>query len=1116
MNGTGQPTPARLTRRDFAFIAACIALAAIATFVIVRHYHDAFPESSIDFRYDRNTSRAVAERFLRAQGIDVRDMKHAVRFESDDDARIFLERSLGLDGARNTMRGEVRLWTWRHRWFRPLQEEEFSVEVAPTGEIVSFTHTIPEDRAIAGIVSAPPGEFLRSIGARPEDLRLVSTSERHLPRRVQRIYTWDSISIHPAGAPYRHTVTADGARITGYSQRLKVPETWLRSYRELRSKNNAAGAVDMIFMAASIIAALVVFIVRLRRGDLHFRFLLGVGIAAIVLTAGSELNSMPEQLAYYDTTTSYPAFVASSVLGSLLRSIGTAMLLVVLCGAGEVLYRERMPRKLAIPHAFSRAALRSRRVFLSLILGYTLVPLFIAYQIVFYLTARKFGAWSPAEVPYDELLKSTLPWMTILFAGFYPALSEEFLSRAFSIPFFERVFRSRIAAIVLAAFVWGFGHSTYANQPFWIRGVEVGIVGIIAGVLMLRAGLLPLLIWHFTVDAVYTASLLFASGNAYYVASAAGASLIFAVPLIAMIAGYVRNGGFAPDEALSNDTIPLVPAPPPPETPLAPAQFPGAIHTTRTRVTACIAAVLLAAGAIALRPPSPDDAIDYRITAARAKEIAGAHLGSVRFSRVIAAPVDGFRSWDPASPREDGGAPGGFDAPAANYLLRNGMTMRELAGVFRTKIEAATWTVRFFTPMQKEEIFVEVDPRTSRAIGFHKYLDEQAPGATLTHEQALAIARSSFARYGIDVRAFDVRDALTFQQPKRRDWLFHFQERTPLVADAWRRVTVRVAGSEVTQFSRNVKVPESVEREANTQTLLNVVLFALKIIGAIALAALVITGIVIASRSHGFPWRRALRWTAALAIIPVVSSLSRYELSLFSYGTAMAWETFRIRLATEVIADVARQLGLLFVALAGLEASIPHALRLLSNEGRWRFGRSAAVSALTAISIAILAGAGMQWLELAWPSAASIDFHVPESVAIPLPAIAEGMQAIFGAIAISGAIALYARALRKRVALVTILALFCTALDPLASSAQLPLVLLRAVTVAVLAWIVARFVLGANPLAWPLTIFTAAVLQAASMLLQNHRPDLLANGIALLALAVLVLFWSVSARPADA
>ncbi len=443
------------------------------------------------------------------------------------------------------------------------------------------------------------------------------------------------------------------------------------------------------------------------------------------------------------------------------------------------------------------------------------------------------------------------------------------------------------------------------------------------------------------------------------------------------------------------------------------------------------------------------------------------------------------------------------------------MSVRELVQIFRTRIEAGTWTVRFFTPMQKEEIFVEVDPRTSRAIGYHKYLDEQAPGASLTQPQALAIAKNAFAPYHIDAGAFELKEALTFQQPKRRDWLFHFQERTPLAAQAYRRVTVRVAGAEVTQFNKNVKVPESVERDATTRTFLNVVLLALPIIGAIVLLAIVVAGLVIASRTHGLPWRRALRWTLILSIIPIASTLAHYELSLFGYSTTMAWETFRVRLATQFIFDIAKQVGILFLALAGLEAAIPYASGLLTREGRARFGRSAAIAAVIAISLAILFGVAIQWLDAAWPSAASISFNASSMLATPLPAVTEAGQALFAAIAVAGAVALYAQTLRKYVAPVTIAALFCIMVDPSVTMAQAPLMLIRSLLFAGLVWLLARYVLGANPLAWPLTIFAAAALQGAGVLLQNQRTDLIANGVALIALVLLALLWSAGVSPAE-
>ncbi|HEY2321526.1 MAG TPA: CPBP family intramembrane glutamic endopeptidase, partial [Thermoanaerobaculia bacterium] len=506
----------RLNRRDWFFIAVCVVLFAVSLGIALTNFSRAFPEASIDFRVDRGASRLIAERVLQREQVAFAGLRNTASFESDDDAKIFLERTLGVDRARSVMRNDVRLWSWHQRWFKPLQEEELSVDVAPTGEVIAFTHKIPEDRAVPtpDIVTARglAEAFLVRNGLKLASVQLVAQSERNLPHRIQRIFTWDSKSVRPGGAPYRTIVTVDGNTITSFSQHIRVPDDWQRSYRELRSKNSLAGFIDSMFLLITMIAALAVFIIRLLRRDLALRFLLGIAIASVILTAGAALNSYPAAVASYDTTTSFPAFIAQyAVFYVAMPAFGTAMLLVVLCGAGEVLFRERSPQQIAIPRIWSFRALGSKRVFRSFVLGYTLVPFFLAYQVVFYIIASKFGAWSPLEVPYDEMLNSAFPWMAVLFAGFFPALSEEFMSRAFSLPFLERILRSRIAAIVVAGFIWSFGHSTYANQPFYIRGVEVGIAGIALGFLFFRFGLLPLLIWHFTVDAFYTALLLFRS-----------------------------------------------------------------------------------------------------------------------------------------------------------------------------------------------------------------------------------------------------------------------------------------------------------------------------------------------------------------------------------------------------------------------------------------------------------------------------------------------------------------------------------------------------------------------------------------------------------------------------
>src|SRR5581483_9388440 len=132
----------------------------------------------------------------------------------------------------------------------------------------------------------------------------------------------------------------------------------------------------------------------------------------------------------------------------------------------------------------------------------------------------------------------------VLLGGFLPAVSEEFLFRMFAIPFLRKIVRSMALALILAGFIWGFGHSAYPQQPFFIRGAEVGIGGVALGLIMLRWGILPTLVWHYSVDAMYSAMLLLRSQSLYYKLSGAASAGIIVLPVFLALVAYLRYGGF--------------------------------------------------------------------------------------------------------------------------------------------------------------------------------------------------------------------------------------------------------------------------------------------------------------------------------------------------------------------------------------------------------------------------------------------------------------------------------------------------------------------------------------------------------------------------------------------
>src|SRR5205807_8965525 len=119
-------------------------------------------------------------------------------------------------------------------------------------------------------------------------------------------------------------------------------------------------------------------------------------------------------------------------------------------------------------------------------------------------------------------------------------------------PFVERMTKSRVLAVILPAFSWSFLHSAYPQEPGYIRGIEVGIIGVVAGIVMLRWGIAATLIWHYTVDASLVGLLLIRSNSMYFKISGLVVAAAAVAPLGFACISYLSRGSFETGEDLLN------------------------------------------------------------------------------------------------------------------------------------------------------------------------------------------------------------------------------------------------------------------------------------------------------------------------------------------------------------------------------------------------------------------------------------------------------------------------------------------------------------------------------------------------------------------------------------
>ena len=234
----------------------------------------------------------------------------------------------------------------------------------------------------------------------------------------------------------------------------------------------------------------------------------------------------------------------------------TALTITLVLPAAEPLYRGSQPERLSFRRIFTLRGLRSKEFFSSSVVGLCLAAAHIGFLVAFYLVATWLGAWAPQELNYSDSVNTLFPWISGFAIGLLASLNEEFTFRLFAIPFSCDFTRSRWIAVIVPAFLWSFLHSNYPQEPAYIRGIEIGIIGIAAGIVMLRWGILATLIWHYTVDALLVGLLLIRSNSLYFKISGAVVAAAALAPLAFACASYLTRGQFETDEDLLNRSEP--------------------------------------------------------------------------------------------------------------------------------------------------------------------------------------------------------------------------------------------------------------------------------------------------------------------------------------------------------------------------------------------------------------------------------------------------------------------------------------------------------------------------------------------------------------------------------
>jgi hypothetical protein len=902
----------RLTGSDKRALLLWVLAGIVGVWFAHHYFFRAFPEASVDFRVSRGEALKRAQSFVDGLGENISGYRSSIVFDVDDNAKTYLERELGLQQANQLMSSQLNIWYWDVRFFRPLQEDEFDVRVSPSGNIVGYEHKIEEARAGASLeradAQAKAQNFLSAklnVDLSKWDFLPEEANSNKRPNRLDWSFTWEKHGFRAKDAPYRLQATLNGDKVSGSEEFLQVPDAWKRDFRRLRSGNDTLAAAFTVPYILILAMAVWLAIRLTNRGQTSWRGAILLGAIAATLLFLQNLNGWPLWSASYDTNTAYASFIALKIGTALLISVLTALTITLVLPAAEPLYRASQPRQLQLAKTFTLRGLRSKEFFSAAVVGLSFAAAHIGYVVAFYVVATHYGAWAPQELNYEESVNTAFPWISGAAIGLLASTNEEFTFRLFAIPFFARFTKSRWIAVIVPAFLWGFLHSNYPQEPAYIRGIEIGLIGIVAGLVMLRWGILATLIWHYTVDASLVGLFLVRSNSLYFKISGVVVAAAAVAPLAFSGISYLARGRFETDEDLLNSAVQAPDLSEVRVRPTASAEVQARRYEALSQTVIVLLVVCVLAGVLLswrLKTESIGDYLKLSVNASTARADADEILRQRGLNPATYIHTTMFVN---------------VTDPVANEFLRQRGGVARVNEIYANQVPGALWRVRYFRDSQPEEYALILKPDGSLHSVRHT-LAEAAPGASLTKDEAVARAEKFLHdEKKIDLSKWTLVEAQSDKRPKRTDHTLTWQQTESLDMQtapevtpgehAYARIELVVQGDEVTDYRTYVKIPDDWRRKQEELTLPRMV-FTIAIpilfLGGLAVTALIIFLKNLRSEeARSIPWRRLSLWALwGLAAYVVVFALGdRIPAFLGAYNTAIP---FKVMLGTLAIGAI--------------------------------------------------------------------------------------------------------------------------------------------------------------------------------------------------------------------
>lgn len=1051
-------------------------LAIIGIVLMVLFAAESTPTGIVTLNVDRAQAETIAREFVQQRGGDLTDRTSTVSFGFNADAQSYL-REFNPTHLNNRVEADLHFARWTVRFWRQLDPDEWRVTISPrTGRILGYSHIIRDEQPANSIaLDAAQQQAMSALPIPADQLELVERSSKTQPERVDHTFTWRRTDMQDAKAQYRYSVTVQGDQIGSVNEYYWLPESWYRTNAWHAYRGWLLSTIGWSITAVLVVLTGLTWLILAQQGQLRWKWAIRLLIAAAVVGLIVLLNNIPIDLANYDNRQSLIVYFLGILKGYSSELVGVSVAIVLGGMAGEALAWRWSNGTLAMRETLTKRGIVSRPVVQALGIGF-LVGLFqLGFISAFYaLGGRWFGVWSPVSALYDDILSTPFPAIYAIALGLLPAVGEELLFRLGGITVLTHWTGKPKLAIVITAIVWASLHATYPQRPFYIRLLELSIIGIIFGILFVRYGVLASMAAHYTYNASLMLPVLW-SGSWFMVFTGILAAGFVVLLLVPAIMRRLRNVPLEPDDVLAEPLPDILPEPV------------TALQTSAWRRDwwwlgggALLALIALLLVGWRFAPALQRDATRQPMVE-RSREVAqqlGVDLTDLHPSVSVVADwvdLDLRYLYDQ------------LDSTAIQSAVERG--------------QARAWRVRWSEWGNVDVAWqADFDPR-GNVLAFQRSWADDLPAATLPISDAQTLAETTVAQF-INLADYELIDAGSFTLPQRTDHQFTWQTKQVFAGEAYRRVEVTVQGDQVSGFIPSLYTPPAYRRERDQTTtlesitamlessLISIPSFILPLVGLLG---------VLRRKTAVKPW---LWLGIAVGVIALIQTIGRW-----TYGTVEQMPAL-IQAAAWAVEGAANQGGELALLAAGAATAFALRDQISLPDLRSRTTRREALALGW-----LLVPFGMLFLTLrAWLSVKPGLFASPDALNAQAAWLDVALRAIIHSttttLLLVGSYGLLRYALRGR----PTLALWLTCAGFLLSAINLrePMQwLLAAIALVPCFWLARQLRGNIGALWWAL--FVIRILPSAVALMNTFPRSIQLNGAFLLVLLAGTLGWSAGA-----